>query len=297
MKRAGTSGDDVADPVRPSGDRVRPPLADPSRGPPDDGIVLEVGQRRAGVDSSGTNAGGADVGSALSATARRFVRSLQRLDAGPDLAPSQRIELIAIVGARLCLALTILMAVMGGGAWLAFSGGGHVAGGTAAAVLLTGAVGGFVSLQRRLKTLGTDDLILLANSWVYVVLSPMVGGILAILLYVLFISGLVDGDLFPTIVAEGTGLGPNGSSLVGAQTTEVGRAAVRAAENQAFVQRVSSGSLADLFGVYGASPADYAKILFWCFLGGYSERFVTNIISQFETGAGRAAGSIDADAR
>lgn len=226
----------------------------------------------------------------LSASVRRIVEALPRLDGGEALAPSERIELIAIVGARLCLALTILLLVMGGGAYLAFSGGGHVAGGTVAAVLLTGAVGGFVSLQKRLKSLGTDDLILLANSWVYIVLSPLVGGVLAILLYVLFISGLVDGDLFPTIVADRVGFGPGGTSAAALQTSEVARAAVAAAENAAFARQAAAGSLSDLFGVYAASPADYAKILFWCFLAGYSERFVTNIISQFETGMGQGPG-------
>jgi hypothetical protein len=30
---------------------------------------------------------------------------------------------------------------------------------------------------------------------------------------------------------------------------------------------------------------DAARLVFWCFLAGYSEKFVTNIISRFESGA------------
>lgn len=46
-----------------------------------------------------------------------------------------------------------------------------------------GVIGGFVCLQRRLKAMSKDDLTLLANSWVYVCLSPLVGGVLAVVIY------------------------------------------------------------------------------------------------------------------
>ena len=38
-----------------------------------------------------------------------------------------------------------------------------------------------------------------------------------------------------------------------------------------------------LFQVQGVGYKDYAKLIFWCFLAGYSESFVTNIISRFES--------------
>src|SRR5713226_1742097 len=51
--------------------------------------------------------------------------------------------------------------------------------------VLVGAIGGFVGLQRRLKHLSSDDLELLASSWICISLAPLVGGILALLLYVI----------------------------------------------------------------------------------------------------------------
>src|SRR5687768_2496382 len=60
-------------------------------------------------------------------------------------------------------------------------------------VFASGLIGGFVGLQRRLKDLTLSDLELIAESWVYTGLSPLVGGVLAFLLFILFLSGLVSG--------------------------------------------------------------------------------------------------------
>ena len=68
---------------------------------------------------------------------------------------------------------------------------------TPLAVLFAGFVGGFVGIQRRLKELSAQDLTLMANSWVCVLLSPVAGAILAEILFLLFVSGLLSGALFP----------------------------------------------------------------------------------------------------
>ncbi len=47
----------------------------------------------------------------------------------------------------------------------------------------------------------------------------------------------------------------------------------------------SKSGLSILFTVQGVGYKDYAKLIFWCFVAGYSERFVTNIISRFESSA------------
>ena len=115
------------------------------------------------------------------------------------------------------------------------------------AAFAAGIVGGFVGLQRRLKSMSDDDLALLANSWVFVCLSPLVGGILAVVLYVLFVSTLVSGDLFPKFVSDIRNLSPE-----------------------------SPKGFSEIFAVHGES-VDYAKMMFWSFVAGFSE-----IISNFE---------------
>src|SRR5579884_1359920 len=82
-------------------------------------------------------------------------------------------------------------------------------------VIATGIIGGFVGLQRRLKDLTVNDLELIADSWIYTCLSPLVGGILALLLYLIFLSGFLSGQLFPSFVAEtGSGGGSPGFESV-----------------------------------------------------------------------------------
>lgn len=120
--------------------------------------------------------------------------------------------------------------------------------------LVVGAIGGFVSLQRKLKHLSEDDLDLLSRSWFYTVQAPFVGGILALLLYILFLSDLVQGTLFPVFVAD---------SDIPAENLE---------------------KFEVIFATHGEAK-DYAKLVFWCFLAGFSENFVTDMIGQVQQAA------------
>jgi len=123
---------------------------------------------------------------------------------------------------------------------------------TPMAILVVGSIGGFIGIQRRLKLLPPEDLNLMANSWVCMLLSPIAGAVLAEVLYVLFISGLLTGPLFPTILPD--------------DVTQ---------QDQSF---------RSIFHVH-CTAQDYAKIMFWSFLAGFSEKFVTNIMGTFESRA------------
>jgi hypothetical protein len=118
-------------------------------------------------------------------------------------------------------------------------------------VLFAGVLGGIISLQKRLKKLPIGDLLLLRHSISHFMLAPLVGGFLATMLYILFVAGLLEGDLFPSFSPD-----PDISTAI--------------------------YGMASLLMVHGDSYQDYAKLFFWCFLAGYSERFMTNIFGQFE---------------
>lgn len=124
-------------------------------------------------------------------------------------------------------------------------------------VMLCGLVGGFVGIQRRLKDLTMEDLALLADSRVYLLLAPSVGGVLALVLYILFLSGLLQGDLFPKFQPD--------------------------------VHVKGTSATTGFFSIFNqhaaAGFAGYAKLMFWCFVAGYSERFVTDVIGKFEGNA------------
>jgi phosphate/sulfate permease len=118
-------------------------------------------------------------------------------------------------------------------------------------VMTFGICGGFIGVQRRLKEFTEEDLQLLASSWPYVFLSPLAGGILAVILYMLFVSQLLSGELFPSF--------------------EPGRTEPK--------------DFSRLLDCTAKAYTDYAKIIVWSFIAGFSESFVTDIIGSFAKSA------------
>jgi hypothetical protein len=118
--------------------------------------------------------------------------------------------------------------------------------------LLCGVIGGFVSIQQRLKDVSDQELELLTASWFQILLVPIFGGVFALVLYVIFLSGIVSGHVFPEFSFP-----PRPDS--GPDTT--------------YIFDVLSKT-------YPNSGEDLAKFLFWSFVAGFSERFVPQIISK-----------------
>jgi len=118
-----------------------------------------------------------------------------------------------------------------------------------------GLVGGFVSIQQRLKNFGEEELELLSKSWFQILLIPVYGGIFGLVLYVGFLSKIVEGQLFPKFTIPPFGNPP---------VTE---------------------NVRDFFsGAYPSTGVDLAKLLFWSFFAGFSERFVPQILDKTQTG-------------
>ena len=175
---------------------------------------------------------------------------------------NEKLRAIRTISNRLLISLGVLVLIFIGAAIWIYTHQEETFISTPLMALGVGFIGGFVGLQRGIKQMSEEDLTLLAHSWVYICLSPLVGGILAVLVYVLFISGLLAGHLFPKFVPDES-----------AQSIE---------------------GLGALFQIHGEA-ADYAKLIFWAFLAGFSEKFVTDIVSRFESGASREAKPADAE--
>jgi Flp pilus assembly protein protease CpaA len=163
---------------------------------------------------------------------------------------NEKLRMIRTVSNRLVVVLTVLLCIIVPASFYVLYQGDVP---TALAIFAVGVVGGVVGLQRRLKQMSDDDLTLLANSWVYVCLSPLTGGVLAVVTYILFVSGMLQGELFPQFVPDD----PSNRNI----------------------------GLRVLFAVHCATGADYGKALLWGFVAGFSERFATDIISRFESNA------------
>jgi hypothetical protein len=116
-----------------------------------------------------------------------------------------------------------------------------------------GLVGGFVSIQQRLKDVSDEELDLLSRSWFQILLIPVYGGIFALVLYLAFLGGIVEGALFPRLTIPSFGTPP------------------------------SSEDMKNLFiSTYPTTGVDVAKLIFWSFVAGFSERLVPQIISNTE---------------
>lgn len=123
-----------------------------------------------------------------------------------------------------------------------------------------GMLGGFIALHRRLPGLSVEEMRLLNSSRFFTALTPLVGGMLAGLLYILFIAELVTSDLFPSFSFP---------------------------EQEAGASR----SFSDLFQVHGTEGKDYAKLIVWCFVAGLSEKFVTNMLGGLQQAVSGGSGS------
>jgi hypothetical protein len=121
------------------------------------------------------------------------------------------------------------------------------------ACFCSGLVGGFVSIQQRIKKVSNEELELLSRSWCQILLIPVYGGIFALVLYLAFLSRVIEGPLFPAFSIPPFSVPP------------------------------STDDMKNLFEVtYPSTGVDFAKLLFWCFIAGFSERFVPQIISTAE---------------
>ena len=115
--------------------------------------------------------------------------------------------------------------------------------------LLCGILGGFVSLQQRLSRLPLEAISLLSTSWFQVVLRPLYGGIVALVAYMLLLSSLVSSAIFPVFVYPSlpeTGINPQYFILFLTDTVP-------------------------------QTGPDFAKLLFWSFAAGFSERLIPQI--------------------
>lgn len=134
------------------------------------------------------------------------------------------------------------------------------------AIALAGAGGGFVSAMRRLYSFQRVFPSKLLCNWprqasvsiyvaVYSLIPPLVGAMAAVVLYLIFGAGLVQGDLFPTF--SDSHFDPKQNPF----------------EN--FLWNWSPDS-----------PTSYAKSFVWAFIAGFSERFVPDLLGRLSNRKG-----------
>lgn len=125
-------------------------------------------------------------------------------------------------------------------------------------VLFVGAMGGLLSMQQRYQNVSREgdpiaNISQMMQNWSRLFLPAISGAIFAALLYMLFIGGLLEGDVFPKVGSNaGTTNNEDGTSMWD------------------FLRHARPGS-----------NRDYAKLIIWSFMAGFAERFVPDTLSRF----------------
>ena len=118
----------------------------------------------------------------------------------------------------------------------------------------TGLVGGFVSIQQRIHKVSDDELKHLSESWASVLLIPIYGGIFALVIHVIFLSEIITGQLFPSYSVP------------------------------PFSNPTTLDDFREFFSTtLPKTGQDTAKMLFWAFCAGFSERLVPQIIQNVQS--------------
>ena len=76
-----------------------------------------------------------------------------------------------------------------------------------------GLIGGFVSIQQRLKQIADEELELLSRSWFQILLIPIYGGIFALVLYLAFLGNIVQGAMFPKFFVPDFAVPPSSDDM------------------------------------------------------------------------------------
>jgi hypothetical protein len=125
--------------------------------------------------------------------------------------------------------------------------------------MFLGAAGAFVSLQRRIQSIPTSgdpifNIFALEEGMASVYLSPVSGALFAMLAYLLFTSGYLQGEIFPKFKEK---------------------------ENAPAAPPVTHSLMTGyLREMEPATTADLAKLLIWAFVAGFAERLIPDTLNR-----------------
>lgn len=132
--------------------------------------------------------------------------------------------------------------------------------GTMIFALLIGGTGACISFFLRFSKMRPAEMEFLATSWWAILVPVLVGVTMGGFIFIVFFAGILTGD-------GGSGLFT--SNLFPLFTEP-------SISNEALL------NLRDVLAIRPVTVQDFGKLLVWCFLAGYSERLVPNILQTIE---------------
>ena len=162
-----------------------------------------------------------------------------------------RTDIIKLSGMWLLICFVLLLPIV-----LIFGFKGQTLLATIPLVAFMGALGGFLSLQRRLQNIPTENdplltMLELENGRFSVSMAPLTGAIFAIVLFLVFVGGLIQGTLFPGQL------------------------------------NFSNWKLGD--PIQAEALASYGKLLLWSFIAGFAEKFVPDTLDSIASKGSQAS--------
>jgi hypothetical protein len=131
-------------------------------------------------------------------------------------------------------------------------------------VVYAGVMGGFISSQRRMQMIPIEgdplaSIYALENGRNFYWLAPLMGAVFAVVLMLMFQSGIIESSIFPKFAIP-----------------KISNSQVAAAES---VGPIPASSKTQKF-VLPVNSTDYALLFLWCFLAGFAERFVPDALDR-----------------
>ena len=164
---------------------------------------------------------------------------------------------------------------------------------TIAAIVFFGILGGCVSMLQRIQSVPTEgdalfNLAAIANGWRGLSLSPLYGGIFAILLFIMFSAGILQGTVFPKIAtAAGSEILVNVQTTAssppasGANPQALPEASPSPTTTPSDTQKTGILQLKDFLTRTGPQDGvSFALLIIWSFIAGFAERFVPDTLNR-----------------
>lgn len=163
---------------------------------------------------------------------------------------------------------------------------------------ILGGLGASIALQRRLTKKNAEELDLLASERIAIDMPVLYGAVMAAVTYGLFMSNLVSGDpdgallssnVFPKFVVADLPLcsdpKPDRTEKLDEGETLEG---VSERDRRKAAKKDRGVTWSEFFCLRPATTEDLGKLFVWCFLAGYSESFVTGLLSRLEQTGNRS---------
>lgn len=150
---------------------------------------------------------------------------------------------------------------------------------TVGVVVFAGIMGGCVSMLQRIQSAPNEgdalyNLAALSHGWKGISLSPLYGSIFAMLLYVLFIAGILQGAVFPQIAP------PPAPTTPPAATAAANTAPPSTTPPESAATTATDPYKLPFSGTAPVDAKSYALLIIWSFIAGFAERLVPDTLNR-----------------